>query len=92
MSTELKVGFTAAYINDCGFRYITEIPAIVAVQWVKLAVPKARIAGVPVEDITEDSWENKSFIIIDQEYGAFIALYNHDGVFSVRRKELNKVS
>lgn len=92
MSEELRVGFWANYINDYGFEHITDLPAIAAFRWVREVVPSARFCEGTTKQITEMGWTNKAFIIVGQEQGALIALYNHDGVFSVRRQRLNKAN
>ena len=72
-----------------------DIPAEVAIEWIKQKTPEANMGnGVCAKNITTDrnnetdcrknGWLNKLFIIVAYEHGKFISLYNHDGVFSVR--------
>ncbi len=95
-----KLGMTGCYICDHPFSHVTDIPVEAAVEWVKNVAPEITLGShVKTKDITTDGnrktdaiqngWLNKLFVIVAHEPGKFIALYNHDGVFSVRIEQLS---
>lgn len=85
---ELKIGFTACYINDFKADHITDLPFDSALTWAK------EFAGdvhggcgrkSTFNTFTEaNDWMNKLFVVVGYEHGKWVALYNHDGTFSVR--------
>ena len=92
---EYGIGYTSCYINDHPFKHVTDIPVDAAVAWVQSVLPNKEMGnGVAAKDLTTDGsyetdadkngWLNKLFVIVAFEHGKFIALYNHDGKFSVR--------
>lgn len=96
MNNQFKIGFTACYINDFKvFRHLGELPEETAVAWVQHVCPnvlmgskvKAKSLTVGMSNDTDASrngWLNKLFIIVGESRGKWVALYNHDGEFSIR--------
>jgi hypothetical protein len=98
---EYEIGATACYINDYSFTHIADIPVEVAVEWVKKVTPETRmsatgnvqakdltVGGDPDTDANVNGWLNKLFVLIACDHGKWVALYNHDGRFSIRDKAI----
>jgi len=98
---DYEIGFTSCYINDFNFSHLVDIPVEAAVEWAKKAAPETKmcatgrtkakdltVGGDIDTDVNINGWLNKLFIIVAFEHGKWIALYNHDGSFSVRVKEV----
>ena len=94
----LKIGFTSCYIKDYNFEHKGELPVEVAVEWVKRTLPLQDMGnGVFASSLTTDwnnhtdarknGWLNKMFVIVGYEHEKFIAIYNHDGVFSLYEEQ-----
>ena len=92
-----KIGYTSCYINDHDFNHITDIPIESALEWVRISAPETQMGnGVKAKDLTineyyqtdidKNGWLNKLFVLVAYEHGKFVAIYNHDGVFSIRVK------
>lgn len=102
MTEEFHIGFTSCYINDYNFKHIADLPIEAAVEWVKKSCPeimmnatghiKAKELTIDDDNIDTDAningWLNKLFVIVGVEYNCWVALYNHDGKFSIRIKEI----
>ena len=92
---EYGIGFTACYICDyIDFSHLAEIPVEAAVAWVKKACPTVVLGNhtasvdltVGTKDDTDalgNGWLNKLFVIVGSERGNWLAIYNHDGEFSI---------
>jgi hypothetical protein len=98
MENNFEIGFTACYIRDFNFDYLCGIPVEAAVEWVKKQLPEIAMSShVKAKDLTTDGnndtgaecngWLNKLFVIVGEDKGKWIALYNHDGEFSIRTKD-----
>ena len=92
-------GETACYIVDYDFEIVSEIPMEVAVAWVKHACPETNMGNnVKAKDLTinesndtdadKNGWLNKLFVIVGCDLYRVIALYNHDGKFHLRVKNV----
>ena len=97
------IGFVGTYINDYNFTHLIDIPEEVAVEWVKRTVPECKLDAIgrlPAKNLTVgenidtdasvNGWLNKLFVIVDADHGKYIAIYNHDGKFSIRTKPIGK--
>ena len=95
MNNKYKIGYSACYINNHPFKHVTDIPISVAVAWVVSVLPTQQMGnGVTAEDLTietngktdanKSGWLNKLFVIVAIEHGKHVAIYNHDGKFSIR--------
>lgn len=89
------IGFTATYINDFPeFSHVAHLPAEAAVAWVKDACSdtvmglRAKAADLTIgvdndTDVDKNGWLNKLFVIVSFEHNRWLALFNHDGKFSL---------
>ena len=100
---EKRIGFIGTYINDYNFKHLVDIPVEVAVEWVKKNVPESKldamgrlpaknlsVGGNIDTDASVNGWLNKLFVIIGIDHGNYVAIYNHDGKFSIRVKPIGE--
>lgn len=98
---DYKIGATSCYIKDFGFSHVVDIPVEAAVEWVKQSCPDVKlcatghltakeltVGGGRDTDATMNGWLNKLFVIVGAEHGNWVALYNHDGRFSIYSKNI----
>lgn len=87
MKKELNVGFTACYARDYKFTHICNMPKISAILWAQSVAGDVDAGcGKSFNELTEccGQWLNKLFVIVGCDHGRWLALYNHDGKFSLR--------
>ena len=95
MKDQFNIGDTGTYINDYHqFAHVAGIPQQVAVAWVKevcgdtlmglnFTAHELTVDEGKDTDATRNRWLNKLFVVVDTSHGRAVALYNHDGAFSV---------
>lgn len=95
MKDHFNVGDTGTYINDYRqFVHVAEIPQQAAIAWVKevcgdtlmglsFTARELTVDEGKDTDATRNGWLNKLFVVVDTSHGRAVALYNHDGSFSV---------
>jgi len=89
METLKKIGDTATYIQDHKeFRQLFSLPKEVALEWVKANCPETdmmpgRCKGkdLTIENMVENGWLNKLFIIVQIADDKKYAITNWDGRF-----------
>ncbi|MGK0290647.1 MAG: hypothetical protein ACI86H_002106 [bacterium] len=96
---EFKIGFTGTYINDHQFTHIAEISIETAVAFVKSECPSINMGKGTAEELTigvdyktdanQNGWLNKLFIIVKEEHGKYLAVYNHDGIFHLYQRDID---
>lgn len=95
-----KLGFTACYIRDYKFTHLVDLPDSSAVEWVKEQCPNTAMGnGILAKDLTIGTgldtdvdrvgWLNKLFILVGNDHGRWVALNNHDGLYSVHVENIN---
>lgn len=89
MKKEFKKGMTGTYIRDYRdvFTLLCVIPKSVALAWVKNNCPEVELfPGIRGKDLTEENmvenaWLNKGFIVVEDTGDNLIAISNQDGTF-----------
>ena len=83
---KLSIGFTACYIHDYGAKSSVPLPAEVALLWAKETVGDFQTGfGSTFNELeTPARWMNKLFVIVSATMDEWVAIYNHDGNFSIR--------
>ncbi len=90
---KLEVGMVGTYPHYRNFNHLVDIPAYVALAWVKRLFPDTRLGRkITAKEITldnlEEEWLNKAYIIISDDHDQWIALYNADDSFSIQYKKI----
>jgi len=91
----VKLGMVGTYINNHNFDRLLDVPAEVALKLVQHYKPEATLGGnIAAKDMEVDKineqWINKFFVIITMQHEKWIAVYNHDGVFSIRTRKFQE--
>ena len=87
------IGTRKSYINDHGFKHVTDIPKEVAIEWVKSVVPdislgsKESIAKELTLKNLDDYWQSRLWVIVGDEHFSWVAVNRTDDVFSVWTKK-----
>jgi hypothetical protein len=100
MEERYDIGFTATYIKDHGFNYISSIPVQAAIVWVQAVCPDAQMhSHAKASDMEYDpddefylglsnTWLNKLFVVVEHDVNQILAVYNHDNRFYLVKKEI----
>ena len=73
MTTPTTPGFTAHYIEDYKYRFLTHLPEPVAVAWLSHELPDHKY---------QLSWDNKGWVCLGHNPAGYaLAISNHDGNF-----------
>lgn len=83
---KLEIGYTACYIRDYGEKHLVDLPFEAARCWASTVVGTSQAGCWKTFSGVKDpeDWLNKLFVVVGVDYNGWIALYNHDGKFSVR--------
>jgi hypothetical protein len=99
IQTEIKLGLSGCYVHDFGFSFLAEIPAVVAIAWVKDQCPNLSMSAnekITAEMLTEggnidtdvrgNGWLNKRFVIVGISNFKWLAVVKHDSRFYLYHK------